>query len=227
MTSEEVKIIELVPKRADLTDERFHYHWAVLHTRVARTLEPMKRYVQHHRISPGIPGVPSLPIEGVAEAAFDSLIAVQGVFDDPVFLEASLPSMRSFLDMARQSLLITKEHVVINIADEGTPSAAVILHLLKRSGLSGADFERQLRDHAQIAAKTDGLVRYAQFLPIPETVTDEENFDAVEILAWEDLDLLEAAWSSDYVQIDILNGLRAFCDLRHSGAIVTEARKIF
>jgi hypothetical protein len=78
-----------------------------------------------------------------------------------------------------------------------------------------------------MAAKIDGLVRYAQFLPIPETVTDDENFDAVEILAWADLSLLEAAWSSEYVQKDILNSLRAFCDLRHSGAIVTEARKIF
>jgi hypothetical protein len=187
----------------------------------------MKRYVQHHRISPGLPGVPSLPIEGVAEAAFESLAAVQGVFEDPVFLEASLPSMRSFLDMARQSLLITKEHAVINIADEGTPSAGVVLHLLKRAGLSSAEFEREFRNHAQIAAKIDGLVRYAQFLPIPGTVTDDGNFDAVEIVAWEDLDVLEAAWSSEYVQTDVLNSLRAFCDLRHSGTIVTEARKIF
>ena len=114
-----IKVLELVPKRPDITVERFHYYWGVLHPRVSRRVRPMERYVQHHRIAAGLPGLPSLDVEGITEAWFRSYEAAQSGFQDPVFLNEGMPLMERYIDLPRSSWLFVTEEVLIDTVDEG------------------------------------------------------------------------------------------------------------
>jgi hypothetical protein len=224
--SDEVKILEHVPKRYDLSDERFHYHWGVMHARIARQGGLMRRYTQHHRIAPGLPGVTSLPVEGVAEATFDNLNQAQAALHNPAFLEAAMDSMRAFMDLSHPTIAFVKETVLVDASAEGSQTAGVVLFLRSEQGLSDADFTSAFREHGEHVSSGHGMVRYSQYLPIPGEQLEELSFDAVEIMSWEDLSALERAWGSDSFQQETVAGLRNFCDLNYSGAIVTEARKI-
>ena len=224
--SDGIKVLEMVPKRHDISDERFHYHWGVLHPRVSRRVEPMKRYVQHHRIAPGLPGVPSLPVEGITEAWFESLEGANSGFEDPVFVAEGFPSMEKFMDLSARRWLFVTEEVVIGDADEGEPSARVVLHLRRQPGLTDDEFHTRLRRHAGVARAAPGLRRFAQYFPIPGTESHEHNFDAAEIFAWEDLEVLEETWAGDPVQQDMLGDLSTFCDLQHSGLLVAQAYRV-
>lgn len=223
-----IKVLELVPRRPDISVERFHYYWGVLHPRVSLRVEPMERYVQHHRIADGLPGLPALPVEGITEAWFASYAAAQRGFKDPVFVSEGLPLMEKYIDLQASSWTFFTEELLVETADEGDPGARVILELRRRPGLSLSEFEARLREHGAIAAAVPQAARVAQFFRLPEAEPDAApgDFDGAELLAFGDLEVLEEVWAEEQIRGPLLDSLASFCDLERSGGLVAHAVRV-
>src|SRR3954467_14553048 len=69
---EMIKCFSVLPKRPDITDEKFHSHWAGPHAEHAKRITSIRRYVQAHRIPEPVPGFPPSPYEGAPETWFDN-----------------------------------------------------------------------------------------------------------------------------------------------------------
>lgn len=223
-----VKVLELIPRRPDISIERFHYYWGVLHPRVSHRVKPMVRYVQHHRISDGVPGLPALALDGITEAWFESYASAQSGFQDPVFVTEGFPLMEKYIDLPHSTWLFLHEEVSVDTADEGHPSARVIIELRRRADLDQTEFEAALRGVSEQAARLPQLTRLANFFRAPEAEADVTpgNYDAAILLAFPDLEVLEEAWVAPQAGVRLVAALAEFSDLDRSGALVAHAIKV-
>jgi hypothetical protein len=223
-----IKVLELVPKREDISVERFHYYWGVLHPRVSRRVAPMERYVQHHRVSDGLEGIPTLPVQGITEAWFRDYPAAQLGFQDPVFVNEGLPLMEKYIDLSSSTWTFLTEEITVGTVDEGDASARVILQLRRHPGTTLGEFEARLRAQAKLAAAVPEVTRVAQFFRLPEAEADTtpDNFDGAQLLAFSDLEVAEDAWSRGEVRRPLLDDLAEFCDLDRSGVLVAHSVRV-
>src|ERR1700691_5517871 len=88
---QEVKLIELVPKRDDISDDLFHYHWYTIHGPLARGVQGLRRYIQHHRIYERVEGLPPLRYQGRVEAWLDDERALAESPSDPHYAQHVAP----------------------------------------------------------------------------------------------------------------------------------------
>lgn len=226
MVCDGVKVLEIVPKRADISDERFHYFWAMLHPRVSHRVEPMKRYVQHHRITPSVPGLPPTQTEGITEAWFESMEGAHSAFNHPVFVSEGPPSMRRFMDLERSSWIFFTEELLLPGGGEGHPTVRAILHLSRRADLNEREFDNALRRHGERAARLEGLQRYSQLFAIRGAGSEGAFHEAAEIYSFEDLEVLEQVWSDDAVQRELLGDLATFCEVSTCSVFVAQAYRV-
>jgi uncharacterized protein (TIGR02118 family) len=82
-----IKLFGLIPKRTDITDERFHAHWASTHRDLALRISALRRYVQSHRVPVALPGLPSAPYEGIAEVWLDDVATALSLGEDLEYTE--------------------------------------------------------------------------------------------------------------------------------------------
>src|SRR3954454_10700133 len=141
-----IKVLELIPRLGGLPVETFHYRWGVQHAKITQRVEPMERYVQHHRVLEELPGLPPMNIGGITEAWFRSMDAANSGFSNPVFLSEGLASMRRFMDVDAARWMFAEEDVIIDDVDEGHPSARAIIHLRRINGITPDEFAGAL-DH--------------------------------------------------------------------------------
>ncbi|MFN8204904.1 MAG: EthD domain-containing protein [Solirubrobacteraceae bacterium] len=134
--------------------------------------------------------------------------------------------MRRFMDLDASTWLLTTEELTIADVDEGEPGARVIMELRRAPGTGTAAFEASLRAHAAVAAAVPGVRRLAQFFPIPGANAIEDNYDGVQLLAFDDLEVVEEAWAGPAVQRDLLGDLGRFCDMERSGLMVAHAVRV-
>lgn len=224
--SREIKFIELVHRRPDISDERFHYHWRAIHGPIGAAMANVGGYLQLHRIAPALPGLIPAGCEGVVEAWFEDEAALRRNFDDPVYLTQAVPDQVHFLDRERKTGFLTYEHVVLAGEPDRSDAVKAVL-LLKRAERTETErFDREARD--AIAA----LVDAAAPAHATETLRYDGDaagstpaFDAVAFLAWSTLAELEAAWAAPAVT-DLLPDLAAFADLTRSRGFVGEQHRV-
>lgn len=93
-----IKVLYLIPKRPDISDEQFHRHWREVHAPLALSLPGLHCYVQSHRIKhPGF-GL-SCPAERAAAS--------------PEFRVEQLNDAQQFVDVEHLEGFVAEENRVI------------------------------------------------------------------------------------------------------------------
>lgn len=224
-----IKVLYLIPKRPDISDEQFHRHWREVHAPLALRISGLRRYVQSHRIKhPGF-GL-SCPYEGVAEVWFDSLEAAKKMRESREYLEGAFADEPNFIDTSRLTWLATQENVVVAgppVAKD-TPSVKGLFFPKRKPGLSVEEFQRYWRtEHAAIVPKTPGLRRYVQCHVLPETYQEgTPTYDGVAELWWPDLTSVERAAASPEFRVEQLNDARQFVDVENLEGFVAEEYRV-
>jgi hypothetical protein len=94
-----LKLYGLIQRRADLTLADFSRHWRTVHRELAlRLVAPgiMRGYVQNHRSSFDIPGVPC-PADGCPEVWLDRLEDLERLATSPEYLEGAALDEPNFI----------------------------------------------------------------------------------------------------------------------------------
>jgi hypothetical protein len=184
-----IKVIVAIPKRPDISDEKFHAHWREPHGRLALRIKPIRRYVQAHRIPyPGL-GYAAGPYEGYAEVWFDTLQIALGLGQDPDYQRDLVPDEPKFIDVPGLRFLMTEEDVALAGPPIGKDDRYFkILQLVRRARESSPQTFRQewAADGTDDApARAVGAVRHVRCRVAPGTEPESgTGFDAVRELWW-------------------------------------------
>lgn len=199
-----IKGFALIPKRTDISEERFHKHWEEIHGPLAKQIKLLKRYVQAHRMSEPVPGFDNVPYDGAAEIWFERAEHITALGDNPDYINGALADEPNFIDQSNLRFLATREEVVIPgpQIERDTPLVKAIFLLNRRPDLSVAEFQKYwLEEHAPQIPRDMGVSRYVQCHQLPETYADEKPaYDGVAELSFEDMAAFEAYWNSERVQ---------------------------
>ena len=224
-----IKGFALIPKRPDISDEKFHTHWRTIHADLAVRISALRRYVQSHRIAHAIPGFSS-PYDGAAEIWFDDLPTAQGLKGNPEYIDGAFQDEPNFIDVPRLTFLNTRENVVVAgppLAKDA-PGVKGVFLVKRKPGLSVAEFQDHWRNtHAPLVPKTPGLCRYVQCHVCPESYdNDTPAFDGVAELSWPDLATFERSWASDELQVEQFEDVKRFVDGQNSVGFLAEENRV-
>jgi uncharacterized protein (TIGR02118 family) len=227
-----IKGFALIPKRPDVSDEKFHTHWRTIHADLALRISALRRYVQSHRIPDAVPGFTVSPYEGAAEIWFENLAVAQSLQDNPDYVEGAFKDEPNFIDVPNLTFLSTQENVVVagpQLAKDA-PGIKGLFLIKRKPGLSVAEFQDYWRNkHAPLVPKTPDLRRYVQCHVCPETYDDENAtpaFDGVAELSWPDLATFEQSWASDEIQVEQFDDVKNFVDRDNSVAFLAEENRV-
>lgn len=190
-----VKAFSLLPKRPDITDERFHRHWRDPHGVLALRLRVLRGYVQSHRIPDPVAGWSPGPYEGFPEMWLDDVSTALGLGDDPDYLEHLAEDEHAFVDRANVAFLVTRQ----DVAAAGEPGGFKVLQFVRRVGGRESFAEAWGADGAEreLAGRL-GVVRHVRC-----RVVDEQHdagrpaFDAVREVWWPDRPAFERGVTAD------------------------------
>jgi uncharacterized protein (TIGR02118 family) len=141
-----VKVFALIPRRPDITHDQFHEHWSTTHADHAKRITTLQRYVQSHRIDPGVDGLEDSIYEGIAEVWFVDFATAAGMGEDPNYTNYAQADEPNFIDLDRLTFVMAEEDVVREGAPVGQedPGAKAMLLLRRRDGLEPGAFAQQL-----------------------------------------------------------------------------------
>ena len=129
----------------------FHEHWRVRHAAIIVRLPGIRRYVQNYPLG-------EAPFDAIAESSFDDTQAMKTLARTREYAEV-LEDEPRFIDRPSMASIITEEHVL----KDGSASAHKALSFTKRKpDVPIDDFFRDLLEQGRRAARTPGIVRYAQ-----------------------------------------------------------------
>ena len=191
-----VKLIAFIPKRPDITIERFHVHWRAPHGELAKGIVLFRRYLQGHRVASLDPGLGPTEYEGTAEIWFDDLDAALRQGEDPVYAEAVGPDEANFIDLDRLVYLYVSEDVALAEsavpADEG--GVKLVQAVRRAAGLTPEEFAQRWRREEASLAERLGAVRHVRCLTRPYHYEQGNAlYDGVREMRWRDFDAYERA----------------------------------
>jgi uncharacterized protein (TIGR02118 family) len=194
------KHVALLVRKADMTHEEFVEHWQEEHTPIASEIEGVVRYATVLPVDPE-----SSAFDGLAELYFEELDALhdalgsEGSRDyDPAKGTAreAREDVDSFLDVERRPRFIGEE--IVEHDETGGDTTGLYKHsafLVREEGMDHDEFvERWAAEHAPLARKIPGVVRYARVVP---TDPEASEFDGAAELYFEELDALHDALGSE------------------------------
>ena len=191
-----VKMFAFLPKRPDISVEKFHAHWRDPHGEISKRITTIRRYVQAHRLAEPPPGLPQSIYEGVAEAWFDDVQTGLSMGEDPNYIEGAGADEPNFIDLPNLTFLFTREHVItegpaVHVDTQGVK----LLHLINRAqGVDKASFAEGYGAIAHEHAAEIGARRDVLCLADPDVYSDEDAvFDAVHELTFESADTFLAS----------------------------------
>lgn len=213
-----IKGFALIPRKEGVSVAQFHKHWEEVHAPLARQIKALRRYVQSHRLPQPVPGFDQVVYEGIAEIWFDDLETVNGLGDNPDYVNGALPDEPNFLDQSKLRFLATREEVVIPgpQIDRDTPLVKAIFLLRRRPDLSVAEFQKYwLEEHAPQIPRDAGVLRYVQCHQAPENYAHETPaFDGVAELSFADHAAFEAIGTASGCRRSLPPTRRAFSTRR-------------
>jgi len=191
-----IKLIAFIPKRPDITIERFHIHWRAPHGEMAKGIVLFKRYVQGHRVASLDPGLGPTEYEGTAEILFDDLEAALAQGEDPLYAGQVGPDEANFIDLSRLTYLYLSEHVItkgapVQAADGGFK---LVQAVRRRQEMSVDDFvQGWSAEEPELAARLNAD-RHVCCLTLPYHYENGTAlYDGVRELRWSDLDAYRRA----------------------------------
>lgn len=222
----EIKLVELVFKRPDISDERFHHHWKVIHGPLGAGMRHLYRYVQLHRIHPFLPGMPPIGCEGVVEGYFHSRATLEETFTETAFLERTKPDEPLFLDVGRLTPILTGDQVVVPGPPDRRAGAKAALLLRRAPNLEIEEFRERSARFAQRLAEVCDPQHLTHAVALQsEYAQGEPVFDSFHFLAWPDVFALEEAWSAPQVK-DALRELSSFADVPGCAGFLAEEHRV-
>jgi EthD domain-containing protein len=190
------KLIELVRKRADISDDLFHYHWHGIHGPLARGVAGLERYIQHHRIEESVEGLPPLPYEGVVEAWFEDAAVMAALPEDRHYAEHVSPHEPIQIELRELRNLVARSRVYLEPQQIGPAAVSIVLLIARRPDLTREAFGTLWRAHAEVALTMPRLERYVQSDVVEGGDPDKSGFAAAAFLGFADIFALEEAWAS-------------------------------
>lgn len=225
-----IKGIGLVPKKKDISEAQFHRHWREIHGPLALRIKALRRYVQSHRMSEGVPGFDDVPYHGAAEIWFDDLEGIAKLGDNPDYIEGAWADEPNLFEQDQIRFLATREEVVIPgpAIEKDTPLVKAIFLLRRKPGMSVAEFQDYwLGEHAPQIPRDAGIVRYVQCHQIPETYADDTPaYDGVAELSFETLQEFSDYWNSERVQAIFAADAPRFLDPTGCTAFLAEETRL-
>jgi len=221
-----VKVFALIPRRPDISDEHFHQHWSTTHADHAKRITTLQRYVQSHRIDPGVADLEDSIYEGVAEVWFVDLATAAGMGEDPNYVDYAQADEPNFIDLERLTFVMTAEDVVREGAQvlKEDPGAKAMLLLRRRAGLEPAAFAGQLRDAGSaIADAAPDATRVVVCTALADTYTDEAEpaFDGIVELWFDSAEAFELSWSPE-----VLNAVGELIDHDNSASFLADELRV-
>lgn len=185
-----IKLVAFIPRRPDITLERFHVHWRAPHGEMAKGVTLFKRYVQGHRVASVDPGLGPTRFEGVAEIWFDSLEAALQQPDEPTYAALVGPDEANFIDRDALAYLYLREDVVVAgppvAADDG--GVKVVQGVRRAPGLSPDEFDARWSAEDPGLAQALGAIRHTRDVTLPyHHDNGTALYDGVRELRWVDL----------------------------------------
>lgn len=191
-----IKLVAFIPKRPDITIERFHIHWRAPHGEMAKGISLFKRYLQGHRVASIDPCLGSTDYEGTAEIWFDDLEAALRQAEDQVYAQKVGPDEANFIDLDRLAYLYLEEDVVL----PGRPVQAedggikLVQGIARLSSLTPEEFARQWREEDPDLAAHLGADRHVRDITIPYHYENGTAlYDGVREVRWRDIDAFQRA----------------------------------
>ena len=230
-----IKVFGLLPVRPGLTVHAFHHHWSTVHREHALRIERIRRYVQAHRVRPGLPGLPEAEWEGVPEVWFDSLDSAMAQRTDPQYTEFARLDEPDFIDMENLRR-VTATHRVIRDPGEARAKLMVVAHWpVVDPAPQDRHPDPQVIDPIggvllDVAPDLSGLAISTAFhiddLPrlSDGSAPAASPFDVVVELWWPHLDAVRAGW--DDTGETLLATLDDRLDLRHARAFLCEELRV-
>lgn len=214
-----IKVYALLPKRPDISAERFHEHWSTVHREHALRIDRLRRYVQAHRIDEDLAGIAMSPYDGVPEVWYDSRESALGQEDDPSYTEYAQRDEPSFVDMTGIAWVHTDERLLRDDLplEQDTDVAKLLLLVRRAAGTSPEAFAECWPAVAAALAARTAVERAAVATTLPAQYAEAAPaFDGVLELWWPDLDALRAGWAAhgpavlgELAQVADVDGSRA------------------
>ena len=109
-----VKLVYLITKKAEITDQEFFRYWKDVHGPIGSQIPGLRKLVQSHRRT--VAGDKAKPdYDGMAELWFDNADALLAARESPQW-KASTEDEANFIDRSKVAYFVSEEHV---IKDEG------------------------------------------------------------------------------------------------------------
>jgi len=217
-----VKVYALIPRRNDVTIEKFHAHWRNVHAPLGKRITTIRRYVQSHVLRPAVSGLPTSIYEGVAEVWFDDLETATSMGDDPDYSQYAGADEPNFIDQSKLMFLFCNETVTLpgpSLAADGEEVKALLL--LNRTKPTTWLTE----EVAPRALALPRIQRLAFSVSDVATQNDNPSFDTVVELSWRDLPTFDVAWSApeaDLLRDSLVSGI----DVAHSAGMITDQTRV-
>jgi hypothetical protein len=230
-----IKVFGLLAVRPGLTVEAFHHHWSTVHREHALRIERIRRYVQAHRVRPGLPGLPEAEWEGVPEVWFDSVDSAMAQRTDPQYTEFARLDEPNFVDMenlrrvtaaprivrdpgeARAKLMVFAHRPSVDPAPQGSHADPELV-----DSLGGALLDVAL-DLSGVAISTafdvDDLPRQSD-----GSAPAASPFDVVVELWWPHVEVVRADWDDEGGAI--LAALHDHLDLTRARGFLCEELRV-
>lgn len=163
-----IKWTILAKAKADIHEQRFYYHWRMIHAPLALQMRDMRRYVQNHCIEPAVWEIPSAAIHGVVECWFDDLDSALQTLAGPDYLDHARLDEPNLGDPAGSSVFFMTEHVVkrASVAElDGAVKAMLFLNRAEQRPLGRGDIDATI---ASLETLGDRFSTIELSVPLPE-----------------------------------------------------------
>lgn len=108
-----IKLIINVVRKPGMSHEEFADYWRNKHGPLVKSVTEftrhVRKYVQCHLTSSGIPLGTVGVFDGIAELWFDSVKDMEQAFSEPRYMEIVRPDELKFVDLAKCVSLVTEE----------------------------------------------------------------------------------------------------------------------
>lgn len=112
-----IKWTILAKAKSDIHEQRFYYHWRMIHAPLALRMSRMRRYVQNHCIEPSAWQLPAAGINGVVECWFDDLDSALQTLAGPEYLDYAHLDEPNLGNPDGSSVFFMREEVVKTASD--------------------------------------------------------------------------------------------------------------
>ncbi len=164
-----IKAIELVKARADRPQNRFHYHWRVVHGPLASAIDGFERYVQGHMIDPSVWLFPPSGYAGLLEAWFVSAEEIGKALNSEHFVNKVKHDEYNFADLEGTLFFVAEDGFVdpdqIVVRTEDVKAALILTRLPE---LTREAFVKTLRK--EIAPRLQEVCPLISKVVVSETV---------------------------------------------------------